>query len=375
VEVAHEALFAAWTTLRNWIDAHRKRLEAGQDLEEAAQEWQAIGQRWVGLASGVRLKRYRQAIKPSALAERFLRASRRRLWTLRGTASAAAALVLAIMMGSVWLYANGLTIKHGTSMVLAAVGLYRVTEPEMVGIPAGEFWMGSREDDQEASASEKLRHQVTILRPFEIGKYEVTFEEYDQFAHATGRALPSDQGWSRGRRPVIDVSWEDAVAYAAWLSGRTGKAYRLPTEAEWEYATRAGSEAARFWGDDAKQACQYANGADRSFWQAGYGGEIHDCEDGFVFTAEVGSFKANSLGLQDMLGNVWEWVQDSWHDNYQGAPADGSAWEEAGGGPRVTRGGSWINEPGWLRSAARHPGSPDGWNNNVGFRLARTLTP
>jgi formylglycine-generating enzyme required for sulfatase activity len=374
VEVAHEALFTAWTTLRDWIDAHRKRLEAGQDLEEAAQEWQAIGQRWAGLASGARLKRYRQAIKPSALADRFLRASRRRLWTLRGTASAAAALVLAILMGTVWLYANGLTIKHGTSMVLATVGLYRASEPEMVRIPTGEFWMGSREDDQEAGASEKPRHRVTIPRPFEIGKYEVTFDEYDQFAHATGRALPSDQGWGRARRPVINVSWEDAVAYAAWLSGMTGKAYRLPTEAEWEYAARAGSEAARFWGDGPEQACQYANGADRSYRQAGYGGEIHDCEDGFVFTAEVGSLEANSLGLHDMIGNVWEWVQDSWHDNYQGAPVDGSAWEEIGGGPRALRGGACLNAPGSLRSAERYGWFPRYGNSDVGFRLARTLT-
>ena len=163
-------------------------------------------------------------------------------------------------MGTVWLYANGLTIKHGTSMVLATVGLYRASEPEMVRIEAGEFWMGSREDDQEARASEKPRHRVTIPRPFEIGKYEVTFDEYDQFAHATGRALPGDQGWGRGRRPVINVSWEDAVAYAGWLSKMTGKSYRLPTEAEWEYAARAGSEATRFWGDDPKQACRMRMG-------------------------------------------------------------------------------------------------------------------
>jgi formylglycine-generating enzyme required for sulfatase activity len=373
VEVAHEALFTAWKTLSDWLGTHRKQLEAGQDLEEAAQEWQALGEHGAGLASGVRLKRYHQAIKPSALADRFLRASRRRLWILRSVAGAVAALVLVIVAGTVWLYANGLTIRHGTSMVLAAIGLYQASEPEMVRIEAGTFWMGSREEDQEALASEKPRHQVTILKPFEIGKYEVTFEEYDQFAHATGRALPSDQGWGRARRPVINVSWEDAVAYAAWLSKMIGKSYRLLTEAEWEYAARAGNEAARFWGDDPKQACQYANGADRSFRQAGYGGETHDCDDGYVNTAEVGSLKANSLGLQDMLGNVWEWVRDSWHDDYQDAPADGSAWEEAGGGPRVLRGGSWGLGPEGLRSAARDWDDPRDRNYNVGFRLARTL--
>ncbi|MDS4042546.1 MAG: formylglycine-generating enzyme family protein, partial [Candidatus Competibacter sp.] len=320
-----------------------------------------------------RLKRYRQALNPSDLAARFLCASQRRLWTFRGMAGAVVALVLAIVVGTVWLYANGLTIKHGTSMVLATVGLYRVTEPEMVKIPAGIFPMGSRDDDREALASEKPRHQV-MIKPFEIGKYEVTFDEYDRFAHATGRALPADQGWGRGRRPVINVSWEDAVAYAAWLSKTTGKSYRLPTEAEWEYAARAGSETGRFWGDDPKQACQYANGADQSFRQAGYGGEIHDCDDGYANTAEVGSFEANNLGLHDMLGNVWEWVQDSWHGDYRGAPVDGSAWQEASGGPRVVRGGSWSNVPGRLRSAARLRTDPRSRGDSLGFRLARTLT-
>lgn len=374
VEVAHEALFAAWKTLSDWIASHREQLKAGQDLEEAAREWHGIGEHGSGLASGVRFKRYRRAVNPSELAVKFLRASQRRLWVLRGVAGAAAALALAVMLGTFWLYANGLTIKHGTSMVLAAVGLYRASEPEMVRIEAGEFWMGSREDDQEARDSEKPRHRVTIPRPFEIGKYEVTFDEYDQFAHATGRALPADQNWGRGRRPVVNVFWEDAVAYAAWLSRMTGKSYRLPTEAEWEYAARAGSEDSRFWGDDAKQACQYANGADQNFRQAGYGGEIHDCDDGYVYAAEVGSFRANNFGLHDMVGNVWEWVQDSWHDEYQGAPMDGSVWEAAVGGPRVLRGGSWVDVPVGLRSAARDWGDPRYGDYRVGFRLARNLT-
>ena len=164
------------------------------------------------------------------------------------------------------------------------------------------------------------------------------------------------------------------MAYAAWLSKMTGKSYRLPTEAEWEYAARAGSGDSRFWGDDPKQACQYANGADRIFWKAGYGGEVHDCRDGFVYTAEVGSFRANNLGLQDVLGNVWEWVQDSWHGNYRGAPVDGSAWEEASDGPRVMRGGSWNYLPQWLRSAARLGGIPRDRYNRTGCRLVRTLT-
>jgi formylglycine-generating enzyme required for sulfatase activity len=372
VEVAHEKLFTAWKTLSDWIETHREQLKAGQDLEEAAQEWQAIGKPWSGLASGARLKRYCQAINPSGLAGRFLHASQRRLWIQRGLTGFSASLALAVLVGAVWLYANGLTMKHGTSMLLAAVGLYPVAEPEMVEIPAGEFWMGSSDDDKEADNSEKPRHKVTIVKPFAIGKYEVTFDEYDQFAYATGRPLPADQGWGRGRRPVINVSWEDAVAYAEWLSKMTGKRYRLPSEAEWEYAVRGGSETTWFWGDDLKQACQYANVADQSFRQAGYAGEIFDCDDRHPETAEVGSFKANGFGLYDMLGNVWEWVQDAWHNSYEGAPDDGSVWEVEKGGSRVVRGGSWYSRPHGVRGAARYGELPRARHDNRGFRLART---
>ena len=374
VEVAHEKLFTAWKTLSDWIETHREHLKAGQDLEEAAQEWQAIGKPWSGLAAGARLKRYRQAINPSDLAGRFLHASQRRWWIQRGLAGFSASLALAVLIGAVWLYANGLTMKHGTSMLLATVGLYHVNEPAMVELPAGEFWMGSGDEDKEAYGQEKPRHKVAIAK-FAIGKYDITFDEYDQFAYATGRPLPGDQGWGRGRRPVINVSWEDATAYAEWLSKMTGKPYRLPSEAEWEYAARAGSEKARFWGDDLNQACQYANVADQSFRQAGYGGEIFDCNDHYAAeTAEVGSFKANGFGLYDMLGNVWEWVQDAWHDNYEGALVDGSVWEGEKGGPRVVRGGSWTSVPRRVRGAARIWDPPRDRYFGLGFRLASPPT-
>jgi len=237
--------------------------------------------------------------------------------------------------------------------------------PEMVFLPGGTFTMGSPADEAGRSNGEWPQHRVSIA-PFAIGRYEVTFEEYDVFARDTGRQLPDDRGWGRGRRPVIHVSWEDAQAYAAWLSKKTGKPYRLPTEAEWEYAARAGTATAYYWGNDARQACQFANVSENAF----------GCEDGFPErTAPVGSFQANAFGLQDMLGNVWEWVADCWHDDYQGAPADGRSWEDKGAcrsGRRVLRGGSWFDVPDDVRAASRDWFNPVRRFNDLGFRLART---
>ncbi|MCB1769423.1 MAG: SUMF1/EgtB/PvdO family nonheme iron enzyme [Candidatus Competibacteraceae bacterium] len=237
--------------------------------------------------------------------------------------------------------------------------------PEVVVIPAGEFLMGSPEDEPERQASEGPQHPVVLAQPFAIGRYAVTFEEYDRFCAATRRDQPSDGGWGRGRRPVINVSWEDAVAYCAWLSRETGASYRLPSEAEWEYAARAGTTTAFWWGDEIDPT--RANYDGRSTYRNGARGAYRKK------TVPVDDFQPNPFGLYQVHGNVWEWVQDSWHDNYQGAPADGSAWEEAGGGPRVLRGGSWYNVPLRLRSAARFRFDPRLGNYDVGFRLARTL--
>jgi formylglycine-generating enzyme required for sulfatase activity len=238
-------------------------------------------------------------------------------------------------------------------LVLAKLGFYQV--PEMVKIPPGEFWMGS--GDPEAPEEEKSPHQVTIEKPFEIGKYEVTFQEYDQFALDTGRDLPSDSNWGRGQRPVINVSWKDAVAYAQWLSEKTGDQYRLPTEAEWEYACRAGKETTYCFEGDERQLGDYA-------WYS---------ENSAGRTHLVGQKKGAQWGLHDMSGNVWEWVQDCWHANYKGAPTDGSAWEAAGDCFRVLRGGSWVYIPLRLRATGRFKLPPPARYYDVGFRLARTL--
>jgi formylglycine-generating enzyme required for sulfatase activity len=232
--------------------------------------------------------------------------------------------------------------------------------PEMVVIPAGTFRMGDTNSD--GTEVERPVHPVRISRPFAMGRYEVTFEEYDQFAAATGRELPRDEGWGRGRSPVINVSWNEAMDYAEWLSQQTIKPYRLPTEAEWEYAVRAGTETAYWWGNEMKSGMANCNDGS-SKWSGKQ-------------TAQVGSFKPNPFGMHDMAGNVREWVQDCWHDNYNSAPADSSAWKEEGGGKcgqRVVRGGSWTRTPGHLRSSYRIRFVTDARGYDIGFRLAQDV--
>ena len=232
--------------------------------------------------------------------------------------------------------------------------------PEMVVIPAGAFVMGSPETEPERDKDEGPQHLVVFSQPFALGRYAVTFEEYDPFCKATGRSPLGDAGWGRGRWPVINVRWDDAVAYAAWLSKETGAWYRLPTEAEWEYAARAGTETAYWWGETIGRNRANCRGCG-SAWDGNQ-------------TAPVGSFDANPFGLYDMLGNVWEWVQDCHHDRYKGAPGDGSAWETGKCTLRVLRGGSWALEPRRLRAALRNGRLPGDRDRYGGFRLARTLT-
>ena len=239
--------------------------------------------------------------------------------------------------------------------------------PVMVVVPSGSFLMGSVESEEERPV-----HRVTIGYPFAVGVYEVTFGEWDACVSEGGcRSFfgLGDEGWGRGRRPVISISiWEFAQDYVRWLSGKTGEAYRLLSESEWEYAARAGTTTRYWWGDEVGWNRANCDGCG-SRW------------DGRQ-TAPVGSFSPNPFGLYDVHGNVSEWVEDCWNESYHGAPADGSAWEEEeswietrnGRCHRVLRGGSWYFRPGGLRSASR----TSGWSvnpANVGFRVARTLKP
>jgi len=280
--------------------------------------------------------------------------------------------------------------------------------PKMVVIPAGSFRMGSPDSEKgrfeyEGYEGEGPVHEVRIGYAFALGKHELTRGEFSRFVAASSYKTEAERnngclawdgkGWDKDAsknwrnpgfaqadsHPVVCISWNDAQAYLTWLNGRvSGKGFRLPTEAEWEYAARAGQGTARYpWGDDPSYSriCDFANGMDANgkarvpnvTWPAA------SCSDGHAYTAPAGSFKANAFGLYDMHGNVAEWVQDVWHRHYKDAPSDGSALVHGGDqARRVVRGGSWNAIPGNLRSADRGSLAPDDPNNHTGMRIART---
>jgi formylglycine-generating enzyme required for sulfatase activity len=235
--------------------------------------------------------------------------------------------------------------------------------PEMVVLPAGSFAMGSPAGEHGRDTDESPQHSVTIGKPFAVGRFASTFDEWDACIAGGGcnDHTTRDQGWGRGRRPVLNVSWDDAMAYVAWLSRKTGKTYRLLTEAEWEYAARAGSTTAYYWGDAIGKGNANCDGCG-SQWDN-------------VQTAPVGSFAPNAFGLYDMAGNAWQWTQDCYQENYKDASPDGSASTAGDCSRRVIRGGSWISMPPILRSAGRFWNTANSRGNLLGFRVARTLAP
>jgi formylglycine-generating enzyme required for sulfatase activity len=296
--------------------------------------------------------------------------------------------------------------------------------PEMVVVPAGSFTMGSPGNyftilgvsvggEKDRFNSEGPQHVVTISKPFAVGKLHVTVDQFKAFVSETGYAAStkcntdrrnrdepdgfwSDPGFKQeGSHPVVCVSWDDANAYADWLAKMTGKPYRLLSEAEWEYAARGQTQPAGFWfgyprfwfGNDEKDLCQYGNGNTK-----------HICNDGYDRTSPAGHYEPNAFGLYDMAGNAWQWTADCWHENYNGAPTDGSARTAADcKSGRVVRGGSWDNPPVklsfaappgnvWrrrttsvgigldrLRAAARGGGTSV--SDSSGFRVARSVSP
>ncbi|MCI0465759.1 MAG: SUMF1/EgtB/PvdO family nonheme iron enzyme [Beijerinckiaceae bacterium] len=400
-EVAHEAVFKRWDKLRDWIAAKREFLAWKTGLEAARRAWQATPE---DSKTGALLMATPLAQAQDWLAKRgedlpaadrdFIVLSAKRESKTRARARHKQALIYVLMAGIIagligWInqsyikeevswfftmrpYMHSEVLPYALSAeaerALRPKDSFRECAkdcPEMVAVKEGEFWMGSPPEEEGRYETEGPRHKVTIAKRFAVSKFEVTFADWAACVAVGGcpqEGRASGAGMGRDKKPVIYVSWDDAKHYVAWFSKMTGKEYRLLTEAEWEYAARAGTKTRYFWGDDPGKGNANCDGC----------GSQWDTKE----TAPVGSFKPNAFGLYNMHGNVWEWVEDAWHENYNGAPEDGSAWLQ-GGDPslRAVRGGSWIVYPQDLRAATRDRDTTYSRSSNLGFRVARTLTP
>jgi formylglycine-generating enzyme required for sulfatase activity len=391
VEVAHEALFRTWQRLQSWLEPERIRLDALRSLQVDAANWERNGKD-LGFLNH-RNKRLAEAWDLSAdtgYARRLIKRDFDYLEACRAAERAALAralrgkivvgtLVALLALGGLgwwkqdflweqyhWRVAMGpsvLTVeqeremaaKPGSDFMECAFGC-----PTMIVVPAGKFTMGSPEGEKDRSDDEGPQHEVTITKPFAVGKTEVTFAQWDNCVAASACPKGSNSTWGLGDRPVINVSWQDAKQYVDWLSRITGKEYRLLTEAEWEYAARSGRQTLFSNGDDDQQV-------DRHAWYGDNSGGTPQ---------PVAKKAANAFGLHDMLGNVYEWVEDPWHDSYQGAPTDGSPWMKGGEANRhIVRGGSFDDGLAGLRVTRRTDLSSADAYDTVGFRLARTLNP
>ena len=320
---------------------------------------------------------------------------RQRLQWLGGPARAigwaSAALVL---IGFAWVFAHRSPPGAAPAASVAAPKPGSVLRdcascPEMTVLPVGRFKQGSAS----GPAIEQPLHWVVIGRSIAMSTGPVTLQDFEQFVTSTGRDMqgcdtydgewkhrPADSwehpGFAQtGAHPVTCVSWSDATAYASWLSAKTGHRYRLPSASEWEYAARAGAETSQPWGSDAQGACADANVADASAGRRYPGWAVFPCDDGNVYTAPVGTFKANPFGLSDMLGNVLQWTEDCWHESYAAAPVDGRAWLDGDCSVHELRGGSWFSAPSYVRADYRDRFAADYRTSTVGIRLVRELGP
>jgi formylglycine-generating enzyme required for sulfatase activity len=397
VEPAHEALLRQWSLLNGWLAEDAALLAVLEGVKRASRDWAANNrsQAWLAHQADRLAAAERLSVRPDLAANlepkdrEYIAACRkaeadakrgRRLLQIATYAS-----LILIIIGLVgWIKQNDIadawrwwivTRPYMVSQVLPHV-LTAVQEqalkpgesfkecaqdcPEMIVVPAGSFTMGSPETENGRDKDEGPQHRVTIAKPFAVSQFDVTFAEWDACA-AHGDCDPhiDDGGWGRGPRPVISVTLHDANHYAAWLSLMTGRNYRLLSEAEWEWVARAGTKTAYYWGDDVGKGNANCKGCG-SQW------------DGQQ-TSPVGSLPANPFNLDDMAGNVAQWVQDCYHDDYSGAPTDGSAWASGNCSFWVIRGGSFIDKPELVRSAARPAVTSTNRGLGVGFRVARTL--
>jgi sulfatase modifying factor 1 len=307
---------------------------------------------------------------------------------------------LAALAAVIWIFIPPAPVPENVSGVVSAAppkpgSVIRdcATCPALTIVPAGRFKQGSIRADGANAAFERPPHWVLIAHPFAISTSAVTVDEFRSFIAATARDMRGcdtyedrwrirpDAGWENpgfvqtGSHPVTCVSWDDAKAYAGWLSKTTGHRYRLPSAAEWEYAARAGGEAVRPWNPDGSGACASANVADQRAARRYPGWTVFPCDDGYVYTAPVGSFKANSFGLNDMLGNVFQWTDDCWHADYTGVPTDGSSRTYGDCSERELRGGSWFTTPDFVRASYRNHFGVNYRASSVGIRLVRDIAP
>jgi formylglycine-generating enzyme required for sulfatase activity len=418
-EVAHEILLKTWPTLQRWLEEERDFLIWRGELDARRKDYEHVGnagsrQQRQALLMGLPLDTAKKHLAARGgdlegadrdFIEASVQAERAAARTWRWVQAAVGVLMLGTIAGLLGVVfkdeIKAARFEYFTVRPYVAANFtphVRTAEaeralepgepfrecagdskacPEMVVVPSGEFWRGSVDD--EGYDDERPRRKVKIGGPFAVARFEVTWDEWEACVAMRGCAPTGDQGYGRERKPVINVTWDQAKAYAAWLSRMTGKDYRLLTEAEWEYAARGVTSADAPhppypWGDHPADLCRHANVADQSFRRYGYAGEITDCDDGHSVTAPVGFYPANAFGLHDMHGNVWEWVTDCWHPSYDGAPDNGSARIEGGDcEKRLIRGGSWDYPPDGLRSARRSWITIDVRFHSVGFRVARTL--
>lgn len=283
----------------------------------------------------------------------------------------ASILALAGALGSAEVYALQASMSPGTVFRDDCTGC-----PELVVVPSRMFLVGSPASEEGREVSEGQR-QVNIESRFAVGMYEVTFAEWDACVSDGGCGLysPEEEGWGRGRRPVINVSREDALAYVRWLSRSTGESYRLLTEVEWEYVARAGTTSAWHWGESESGQCKHANGADAAARRE-YAGTVlshfASCSDGYLHTAPAGSFEPNPFGLYDVAGNVAEWTSGCW--DYSSAAGGDGADRPSWCRYPVVRGGAWSSGPYNLRSAKRVRTFAGIRSNDIGFRVARKVT-
>jgi len=341
----------------------------------------------------------REDLTPDPAAEED--APRRREVAPRGSMARAIGLSAAVLIlaAVAWFYARQMLMPTKAAAPAAAAPIPGTlirdcsTCAAMIVLPAARFQQGFAATDRGSVSYEKPQHWVNIVRPFAMSADLVTVEEYRQFIDATGRAMQGcdiyDGSWTHrpennwqnpgfaqsGLHPVTCVSWDDAVAYVQWYSTRTGHRYRLPSASEWEYAARAGGETVYPWASNGSNACAFANVADASATRRYPGWAAFTCDDGYANTSPVGSFKANPLGLNDMLGNVFQWTLDCWHADYDGAPVDGSARTDGDCSERELRGGSWFTSPSFVRANYRNHFAADYRTSSVGIRLVRDIAP